>query len=204
MSDIQVGDTLTQESTANQDVPPYHYHAVVLSEDGSRKVLAKAPIAFPGWNEHAKRAVLEQLGPRTILWGSARYYSVDVGQYLPYPESTDPAFRPTSQVFASDVPTNQIPYVLHMKGHMGNVSHEFVESPLSDLSLHLNSMTGFAPTGGNHLDSETQEKYELVTWNIRRLVGALWQQVEERRGGSGLVGKPDRMAPSAGKGMEKG
>ena len=23
-----------------------------------------------------------------------------------------------------------------------------------------------------------QEKYELVTWNIRRLVGALWQQVE--------------------------
>ena len=177
MTQVVIGEKFTMDLETPEGVRNDSYNAVRLASDGSRRIEAFRSFAIHEVSEPVKRLVIDAVGTEAIIWGPNFDWSLEVGGYLRHPPST--VVPVTTARFAfSDVPTNQIPYVLFMKEHIGNVAHEFVESPLPDLALHLNSLQGFAPIGGNHLSTEEQEKYELVTWNIRRLIGAVWQQVK--------------------------
>ena len=176
MSVLQLGDTITMESTAPEGIrTSTFFYAVSLDGDGSRRAAEKHQFDLGSMSDNIKRAIIAAIGPKAILWGQYPLYPVTVGEYLPYVSNTDPRVRPAEPVPTSPTPTNQIPFILHLKKHLGNVAHEFVTDHAIDIFQHEANTDTFSPHN-IVLTSDQQNRFELANKNIRRLVGVLWER----------------------------
>ena len=74
-------------------------------------------------------------------------------------------------------PTNHKPYSLYLKEHLAHIAHEFVENPLTDIFQQEYNTVGFSPNN-IALTIDQQERFEMASKNVHRMVGGLWQEVE--------------------------
>lgn len=166
---LSVGDVITTDSV----LPEGHTagnQIVWVDADGSRRVIetdVALPPTFPG---NIPELLARHPDNDLIYWTERA--SIAAGQYLPYP------FEGMTRLQSySDYPVNQIPYILHLREHVGQVAGEFVDVPAHDAFAHETQLTGFSPTAVT-LTTGQAEKFELLTKNIRRLIGVVWQKID--------------------------
>ena len=174
MANIRLGEVVTRESTHEYSGARFHLKAVKTGADGSRRIEDVGHLRFP-LTPAGIEGVFRQGGPTPILWGVT--WRTHVGRYLPYLAEDQRAVPTTIQeVLDIDLPTNQVPYVLYMQEHLSKVAHELVDNTLLDVFDHMTAGDGFSPHNTT-LTTDQQARFELLSRNVRRLVGVLWDQL---------------------------
>ena len=181
MQHITDGDIITAESSFDPEGPAY-FDCFKLAADGSRRVLFYEFISDdPASSQMWLRIHRDQPIPADALGMTAvgfvrdrnwRFFHIRDLQanraYIGYDFSVDPH---------SLVPVNQIPYILRWRQHVGQIVHDFYTTYAADAFVLENNLSGLSPADVS-LTSEQEYSFEIITNQIRKLVGITWGRID--------------------------
>ena len=108
-------------------------------------------------------------GPRGAQWlGPNVHTMLGEGAYIGYDFTVNPH---------SNRPVNQIPYILPWRQHVGQIVHDFYTTYAADAFILENNLSGLSPADVS-LTSEQEYSFEIITNQIRKLVGITWGRID--------------------------
>ena len=177
---VQHGQIVTDDAIASPVDPSHPFILLRLASDGSRRVIDYEP--EQGGEPHP-REIYYSSSPITDLmrgtlavnredpWSGIDDRSVINGVYIPPFPGADEPWSP------SVTPVNQIPYVLRWRQHVGQIVHDFYTTYAADAFILENNLTGLSPADVS-LTSEQEYSFEIITNQIRKLVGITWGRID--------------------------
>ena len=181
MQHITDGDIITAESAFGTEGPDI-FDCFKLAADGSRRVLfyefiSDEPSSSQMWlrihrDQPIPADALGMIAVGRVRSRGWRYFHIRDLQanraYIGYDFSVDPH---------SATPVNQIPYALRWRQHVGQIVHDFYTTYAADAFVLENNLSGLSPADVS-LTSGQQYSFEIITNQIRKLVGITWGRID--------------------------